>query len=127
MLKCFSYFFACLLLVLIPLQSIAAANMSICNSVMQSHISEQQSQAKPCSMHMLSMSKNTQNQDCCAHKSACKTICATLCSGMSAVTMLPSGIKPAIYLVSSSLISLPYQAYASITQPNLQRPPILLA
>lgn len=127
MLKHLSYFFAYLLLVLVPLQGIAAANISICNSVMQSHTSEQQSQAKPCSMHMLGMSKNTQNQDCCSHKSACKAICATLCSGMSAVTILPSDIKSANFLVSTALISLPYQAYASITQPNLQRPPILLA
>ena len=131
MLKHFSQFFAYLLLVLIPLQGIAAANMLVCNSMMQAQSYElnnsQQVQAEPCHMHMAGMSKSTANPLEKHQSLFCKTTCATLCASLNAMTALPSSIKPATFLVSAGLISIPYQAYASITQPNLQRPPILLA
>ena len=130
MLKYFSQFFACLLLVLIPLQGIAAANMLVCNSMMQAQSHEQntqQVQAEPCHMHMAGMSKSTERLSEKHQSPCCKTTCATLCASLNAMTVLSSSIEPATFLVSSGLISLPYQAYASITQPNLQRPPILLA
>ena len=131
MLKHFSQFFACLLLVLIPLQSIAAANMLVCNSMMQAQIYEQnnsqQVQAEPCHMHMVGMYKSSEAPLEKHQSPCCKTTCATLCASLNAMTALPSSIKPATFLVSTGLISIPYQAYASITQPNLQRPPILLA
>jgi hypothetical protein len=127
MLKRFSHYFACLLLVLIPLQGFAAANMSICNSMMQSHSSEQQLQAKPCHMHMAGMSKTTQNQNNCKHKDTCKTICATLCASLSVMATLPSNIKPASLQDTAKNITLLSQSYASITLPSPQRPPILLS
>ena len=131
MLKYFSQFFACLLLVLIPLQSIAAANMLVCNSMMQAQSHEQsnpqQVQAEPCHMHMAGMSKSTERLSEKHQSPCCKTTCATLCASLNAMTALPSSIKPATFLVSTGLISIPNQVYASITQPNLQRPPILLA
>ena len=130
MLKYFSQFFACLLLVLIPLQGIAAANMLVCNSMMQAQSHEQntqQVQAEPCHMHMAGMSKSTERLSEKHQSPCCKTTCATLCASLNAMTALPSSIKPATFLASTGLISSPYQAYASITQPNLQRPPILLA
>ena len=110
-----------------PLQGIAAANMSICNSMMQSHVQQniEQLQAKPCHMHMASMANIKQSS--CKHDTACKTACATLCASLSVMTEMPSDIKPAHFMLSTALLSTPYQAYASITQPNLQRPPILLA
>lgn len=127
MLKYFSQFLACLLLVLIPLQSIAAANMLVCNSIMQEQNNSQQLQAEPCHMHMAGMSKSTESPSEKHQSPCCKTTCAALCASLNAMTALPSSIKPATFLVSTGLISIPYQAYASITQPNLQRPPILLA
>ena len=131
MLKCLSQFFACLLLVLIPLQSIAAANMLVCNSMMQAQSYKQntlqQVQAKPCHMHMAGMSKSIQSPSQKHQSPSCKTTCATLCASLNVMTTLPSAIKPANFLVSSPLMSMPHQAYASITQPNLQRPPIFLA
>ena len=127
MLKYFSQFLACLLLVLIPLQSIAAANMLVCNSIMQEQNNSQQLQAEPCHMHMAGMSKSTESPSERYQSPCCKTTCAALCASLNAMTALPSSIKPATFLVSTGLISIPYQAYASITQPNLQRPPILLA
>lgn len=133
MLKRFTHFIAYLLLVLMPLQGIAAANMSICNSMMQAQNHQQnqgqqnveQQQAKPCHMHMPGLSNVKQNS--CKHDTACKTTCATLCANLSVMTEMASDIKPANFMVSTVLISSPNQAYASITQPNLQRPPILLA
>ena len=127
MLKYFSQFLACLLLVLIPLQSIAAANMLVCNSIMQEQNNSQQLQAEPCHMHMAGMSKSTESLSEKHQSPCCKTTCAALCASLNAMTALPSSIKPATFLVSTGLISIPYQGYASITQPNLQRPPILLA
>jgi hypothetical protein len=131
MLKRFSHFFACLLLVLIPLQGFAAANMGICNSMMQAQSSAPKSANMPCHKHMVSMASEIKSQNTSNHaapcKTACKTVCATLCASLAAITALPSDIKPATFLASSALISLPNQVYASITQPNLQRPPILLS
>ncbi len=127
MLKYFSQFLACLLLVLIPLQGIAAANMLVCNSIMQEQNKSQQLQAESCHMHMAGMSKSTENPLEKHQSPCCKTTCATLCASLNAMTALPSSIKPATFLVSSNLISIPHQAYASIIQPNLQRPPIFLA
>jgi hypothetical protein len=131
MLKRFSYFFACVLLVLMPLQGFAAANMSICNSMMQAQSIAPKSASMPCHKHMASTVSVAKSQQTAQHtapcKTACKTFCATLCASMGAIAALPSDIKPAAFLASSALISLPNQAYASITQPNLQRPPIVLS
>ncbi len=127
MLKRLSQFFACLLLVLIPLQNIAAADMSICNSMMQSQASEQKLANMPCHQHMAGMSKIMQNKDNCPHENTCKAICNTLCASISAMSALPSDIQPATFLAASALLSMPHQPYASITQPNLQRPPIFLS
>ena len=127
MLKYFSQLLACLLLVLIPLQSIAAANMLVCNSMMHAQNNSQQLQTEPCHMHMVGMYKSSEAPLEKHQSPCCKTTCAALCASLNAMTALPSSIKPATFLVSTGLISIPYQAYASITQPNLQRPPILPA
>ena len=127
MLKYFSQFLACLLLVLIPLQGIAAANMLVCNSMMQEQNNSQQVQAERCHMNMAGMSKSTENPLEKHQSPCCKTTCAALCASLNAMTALPNNIKPATFQISTGLISISYQAYASIIQPNLQRPPILLA
>lgn len=129
MLRRFSNFFACLLLVLIPLQGIAAANMSICNSMMQTdtkHASiiqtstQQQAQTMPCHDDMNSKFHSD-------GKSTSKTSCAALCASLCAMTALPSNMPVASFFVSSSLMQMPHQTYVSITQPNLQRPPIFFS
>jgi hypothetical protein len=131
MLKSFSHFFASVLLVLMPLQGIAAANMSICNSMMQSHHGEPKQANMPCHE---GMSKSTANPSANPpanpsenHQSPCKASCATLCASLCAMTTLPSNFQPAAFLAPSALVSQPHQAYASITQPNLQRPPIFVS
>ena len=132
MLKRFSHFFACLLVVLIPLQGFAAANMSICNSLMQAeanYAKQQEVQTRPCHEHMAGITKTSgdlSNNHSGKHKSACKTNCVTLCSSLCTMTALPSNIKPATLQDTSKAMTLLSQSYASITLPSLQRPPILL-
>ncbi|HSI43738.1 MAG TPA: hypothetical protein VK949_05300 [Methylotenera sp.] len=133
MFKHFAHIFAYLLLVMMPLQSIAAASMLVCNSVMQSHdakaadigVSNQQLETMPCHEHMAHMaSSHTSNSK---HKDACKSTCGALCSTLCAMTALPNGINTTPTISSSSLIALMEQSYASITLPNTQRPPIFLS
>jgi hypothetical protein len=123
MLKRFSHFFACVLLVLMPLQGIAAANMSICNSMMQSHENQPKQANLPCHE---GVSKSSESNSA-KHQSQCKAACATLCANLSAMTALPSNIKPATLLAATQVLSLADQTYASINLPNLQRPPIFLS
>ena len=138
MLKHFSHFFVYLLVVLIPLQGFAAANMSACNALMQATANQSKQQkviAMPCHENMVGMTKTSgdlsnnhlSNKHSGKHKSACKTNCVTLCSSLCAMTALPSNIKPATLQDTSKAITLLSQSYASITLPSLQRPPILLS
>ena len=133
MLTLFSHLFACLLVVLIPLQGFAAANMSICNSLMQAeanYAKQQEVQTTPCHEHMAGMTKTSgdlSNNHSGKHKSACKTSCVTLCSSLCTMTALPSNIKPATLQDTSKGMTLLSQSYASITLPSPQRPPILLS
>ena len=133
MLTRLSHFFACMLVLLIPLQGFAAANMSICNSLMQAeanYAKQQEVQTTPCHEHMAGITKTSgdlSNNHSGKHKSACKTNCATLCSSLCAMTALPSNIKPATLQDTSKAMTLLSQSYASITLPSPQRPPILLS
>ena len=133
MLKHLSHFFACLLVVLIPLQGFAAANMSACNALMQvatNQAKQQDVQVTPCHEHMAGMTKTSgdlSSNHSSKHKNACKTSCATLCTSLCAMTALPSNIKPATLQDTSKAMALLSQSYASITLPSPQRPPILLS
>ena len=133
MLTRFSRIFACLLVVLIPLQGFAAANMSACNAFMQAAVNQtkhQEVQAIPCHEHMAAMTKTSgdlSNNHSNKHNKACKSSCATLCNSLCAMTALPSNIKPATLQDTSRAMTLFSQSYASITLPSPQRPPILLS
>lgn len=122
MLKRFSHFFVWLLLVLMPLQGIAAANMAACNASMQANMESKQAQTMPCHEHAANKAKPSEH-----HKNTCKANCATLCASLCAVTVLPSYIKPAALLAATQVLSLADLTYASITQPSLQRPPIFVS
>ncbi|MDI1309053.1 MAG: hypothetical protein PSV17_06410 [Methylotenera sp.] len=131
MLKRFSHIAVYLLLALMPLQSIAAANMLICNSMMTMNKVSEQSQMMPCHEHMNSTASNNINQKhdsdaSSKYKDACKANCAH-CASMCAMAALPSHLESTALETSSQTFSLAYQSYASITLPNLQRPPIRLS
>jgi hypothetical protein len=122
MLKHFSHFFAYLLLVLMPLQALAAANMLVCNSIMQSQaakvtITADDMANMPCHKHK---AKDFKHQE--TTKSSCKTNCATVCTNLCALTALNTQFKPSFALTGAQAIDFNHQVYASITQENLQRP-----
>ena len=120
MLKRFSHFFASLLLMLMPLQGIAAANMSICNSLMQSSTQQDSQTMKNMPCH--DMNSNTHGKH-----PTCKASCAKLCASLNAMTTLPSNASVASFLALNILVQSSQQTYVSVTQPSLQRPPILLS
>lgn len=135
--------FAYLLLLLIPLQGIAAANMLVCNSVMHLQQLQQVSQAPPthampCHAHLKSMASVTQDQADTAtpnthadhgktHTSPCKSTCNAVCASLCAITVLPTNAKAVMVPNVSTLVSATHFSYVSVTLPSLQRPPIFLS
>ena len=122
MLRRFSHFAAYLLLVLMPMQALATANMLVCNSVMQSnaakYVAENTSNGAsemPCHQH-----KATKTHHQSGSKSYCKTTCANLC----ALTAMTVQIQSNFALNATQVFDFNHQIYASIPQQNLQRPPI---
>ena len=122
MLKRFTHFAAYLLLVLMPLQALATANMLVCNSIMQSNVAMNEAEntnsaasEMPCHQH-----KATNNHHQPDFKSSCKTTCANLC----ALTAMPVQIQSNFALNYTQVFDFNNQIYASIPQQNLQRPPI---
>jgi mannitol-specific phosphotransferase system IIBC component len=133
MLKRFSHIAIYLLLVLMPLQSMAAANMLICNSIMHMDKINEKIQMMPCHEQMSSLTSNSTNQshdsdtsNSKKYKNVCKSNC-THCASMCAMAALPSHLKSAILEASAQTFSSTYQPYVSITLPNPQRPPIRLS
>jgi hypothetical protein len=122
-----SQFLAFIMIFFISLQSFSAAQMSVCNSMMQSHISNETFSTMPCHNQMDGMTKDIANKVNQTNKSPNKNICTTLCSGIGAITVFPIDIHPAAFLAISSLIQKGHQTYASITLPSPQRPPIFLS
>lgn len=141
MLKHFSHFVAYLLLVLMPMQALATANMLVCNSIMQStnvNLNAKNAQqlpsqsieqsinqslaAMPC--HQQMTKKSTQQS---TSKATCKSICASLCANLCGLTAMQVQIQSIFAVNLAQTFDFSVQTYASITQPNLQRPPILLS
>lgn len=127
MLKRFSHFAAYLLLVLMPIQALATANMLVCNSMMQSNVAKYAAEnansaasEMPCHQHMTTNNKATQKADESKSTSSCKTTCANLC----ALTAMPVQIQSNFALNATQVFDFNHQIYASIPQQNLQRPPI---
>lgn len=133
MLKRFLRPFAYVLLLLIPLQGVAAASMLVCNSVMQIQQLQQVSQAQqmqdmPCHAHVKSTAQvdntaDTHTDHGKSNSPHCKNTCTTLC----AITALPAGAKTTILPNAAEHDSAADFPYVSITLPSLQRPPIFLA
>jgi hypothetical protein len=138
--------FAYILLLLIPLQGIAAVNMLVCNSVMHMQQLQQASQAPqapqihdmPCHAHLKSMASVTQDQADTAtpnthgdhhktHTSTCKNSCNAVCASLCAITVLPTNAKSVMVPNASAIVSAAHFSYVSVTLPSLQRPPIFLS
>ena len=130
MLRRFSFFFAYLLLVLMPLQAIAGANMLVCNSMTQAHtLSSLQTQTQTQDQILLTdaMPCHQKIDSVVTEKSSsypCKASCASVCANMGAVIALTAPMQLSFALNTNHGFSFNNFSYASITQPNLQRPPI---
>lgn len=134
---------AYVLLLLIPLQGVAAANMLVCNSVMHlqqlQHVSQaQQAHAMPCHAHLKAVASLTQAKADTAttnthadhsktHTTPCKSTCDAVCASLCAITALPNNAKAVMVPNASALVSAMHFSYVSVTLPSLQRPPIFLA
>lgn len=135
---------AYVLLLLIPLQGVAAANMLVCNSVMHmqqlQHVSKAKGQlhAMPCHAHLKAVASLTQAKADTAtpsthadhsktHTSPCKSTCNAVCASLCAITALPTNAKAVMVLNASTRVSATHFSYVSVTLPSLQRPPIFLA
>lgn len=132
MFKRFSTWFTCLLMVLLPVQGFAAANMSICKQMVQAHMQQasvQQTPAQvmadeaPCVHSMPSSHHNLPHKQ----STACKLSCAALCASLSSYATLPSHLLTIYQPISTLTQPLDHQLYTSITLPNLLRPPIRLS
>lgn len=134
MLKRYSHFVAYLLLALLPMQALATANMLICNSMMQANVvklsvasTELTSSEMPChqTMNIISDHSHDKSHQQTSHQSnAHKSSCVSVCANMCALTAIPVNIQSTFALNFTQLIDFNHQSYASITLPNLQRPPI---
>ena len=126
MLKRFSHFFACLLLVLMPIQALASANMLVCNALMQSQMNQQDEvkieaqSARDMPCHQTVNTTQTKN----SNETPCKDTCALMCANMFFVSAMPTHTQLSFALNVLQKCDFDHISYASITQPSLQRPPI---
>jgi len=128
MLRRYSHFFSCLLLVLVPLQSIAAANIYVCNHLIEpKNFSEENSASMPCHKYMVTTLNNVVDSNHCKQKNTCKSDCTLLCASVAVMATLAGNMAITAFPASSSLVDMLHQSYASIIQPKLQRPPIYLS
>lgn len=122
MFKRFTPLFAYLLLVLMPLQALATANMLVCNSMMQAHVSSHSVESLPCHQDVKSTTSSHDDQQQTPAKAHCISVCANACA-MTAIS--PKANAP---FLAASVQVLDFKSinYRSVTLPNLQRPPIFL-
>ena len=140
MFKRFSFLATLLLLVTMPLQSLAAANMLACasmaNAALKSSINNTASETKATehsACHEMpsnkadTVSSNTYADHSKHQNSTCKINCALMCTNLCAINAIVSVVS---FKFSSAHTNIqPFQPhhYASITLPSFQRPPIFLA
>jgi hypothetical protein len=120
MLKRCTHFFVYLLLVLLPMQALAAANMLVCNSMMQLETVQPTESMMSCHEATADDTSERNHHPQSAHKSTCASACASMC----ALTAIPFHTNSSFALNSSQVIDFNHLHYVSITLPNLQRPPI---
>ncbi len=132
MLRRYLHGFAYLLLLLIPLQSIAAANMLVCNSLMQANHNLPVQIGTSSSAIVDNMSCHETRADITDYQQPASTAaekghCSTLCSSLCSVTALPQLFNLGLSTNTNTIIIGIDQTYVSITLPAFQRPPIFLS
>ena len=133
MLRRYRHIIAYLLLVFLPLQAFAAANMLVCHGMMQAKnpMPALEAQTKmqvevlddnvmPCHSHKAS--KHVQPHQ--PYQSACQSGCASACVSICAMVALTVNITAVTFFDVSLIPDIAYSNYVSITLPNPHRPPI---
>ena len=131
MFKLLKPYVACILLVLLPLQALAAANMLACNSNMQTETMVQKMPMPHCNMHMansehstnIEQSTKNSTQHMPQQQDNCKAHCANLCASLCAMTALASDFNFTYLQAASKPLFNNQSQYRSITLASLQRPP----
>lgn len=115
------------LLALLPLQGIAAANMLVCNSLMQQAAAQAEmpchQEAGPADGAAQTHDQHVQQDTQPASHSSCGMLCNSLCG----LTALPVTTFDFFATSPAVMTAAPEADYHSITLPQLQRPPISLA
>ncbi|MFW5432538.1 MAG: hypothetical protein ACKE5M_03415 [Methylophilaceae bacterium] len=117
MMKRFSHVVAYLLLVMMPLQALAAANLMVCNSLMQA--SEVTQTANVMSCHQMNIAEKDYASE--TQHQLCKARCAAMCASMAALTV---SIETHFLENLPTAIDTDHHSYTSIAQQRFQRPPI---
>jgi hypothetical protein len=114
-----------------PLQSIAAANMLVCNSLMQSNYNlslqlnptADKADNMPCHATKTNVADHQQPSSTASEKGHCGALCSSLCT----VAALPHLFNLGLNTSASTGVIAIDQTYVSITLPTFQRPPIFLS
>jgi hypothetical protein len=103
------------------MQALAAANMLVCNSMMQLETVQPTESTMSCHE---ATANNTSERNHHPQKTTQKSSCASVCASLCALTAIPFSTHSTFALNSSQVIDFNHLHYVSITLPNLQRPPI---
>jgi hypothetical protein len=129
MFKKLTHYVVYLLLVLLPLQSYAAANMLMCNNLLHSKAEhtklEQKAHNLPCHEPIdTRLSGHHQNESKSSNLDTCQLICAHLCASFTSLAAIPNVVLGADMHNATNKFILPPSFYTSTTLASLQRPPI---
>lgn len=116
---------AWVLMVFLPLQAFASANMFICQSMMPIQLvahTEPVAASMPCHTHHASQTI----QDSYQNQSPCQSECAAICVGMCSLIAFPVNFNSLTMLKQQQVHETVYISYASVVLPNPHRPPISL-
>lgn len=117
-----------LLLLLLPLQSLAAASMLICNSfkqlndIIHNESPRMATEEMPCHATM-DGKQDTQP----VHKKDTKNYCGIMCGSLLAASVTPGAFQLSVHLNKAPHVVSNAETYISVSLPKLQRPPIFLA
>jgi hypothetical protein len=120
MLKRYAHLVVYLLMVLLPTQALATANILVCNGMMQSNKVETTQATMPCHQDMSSVEPEHNTDTKQSHQSHCMSVCASLC----ALTAIPLQPQLVFSVSITQPIDFKYLSYVSITPSSLHRPPI---
>ncbi len=119
MVKRFSYIAAYILLLLMPLQALAAVSLMTCHYPMQPNQMKQLAKKRPC--HAVDREANKEDKTRQVQHQSCEARCAAMCANTHVLIM---DVQASPSEDISTAIDTYHDDYTSIAQQHLQRPPI---